>query len=97
MVNTLAVDMSTAGSGALSFQNGKALNIGSGTYVSGISAAANANTINIRTTAGALTINSPINTSGDLTLKTSNANISQTAAVTVGGTVQPGWMRALAM
>ncbi|MBP6484012.1 MAG: filamentous hemagglutinin N-terminal domain-containing protein, partial [Rhodoferax sp.] len=79
MVNTLAVDMSTAGSGALSFQNGKALNIGSGTYVSGISAAANTNTIDIRTTAGALTINSPINTSGDLTLKTSNANISQTA------------------
>jgi filamentous hemagglutinin family protein len=86
MVNILSADISTAGSGALSFQNGKALSIGTGTYASGISAASNTSTIDIRTSVGALTVNSQINTSGDLTLKAANANISQTAAVTVGGT-----------
>lgn len=86
MVNILSADISTAGSGALSFQNGKALSIGAGTYVSGVAAAANTSTIDIRTSVGALTVNSPINTSGDLILKAANANITQTAAVTVGGT-----------
>ena len=80
MVNTLAAQIDSS-TGSLTFNNGKSLTIGAGTYFNGIVATGNTNPINITTSAGNISVNQNITSSGSVSLTSSAGTISEAGGV----------------